>query len=968
MPESRAAGRTLVIVESPTKATTIERFLPDGYVVTSSMGHIRDLPQNADDVPASVRDRPWSRLAIDVEKDFEPVYVVTKPKVVADLKRKLRDADELLLATDEDREGEAIAHHLQEVLDPKVPVKRMVFHEITESAIREALEDTREVRSDLVRAQETRRVLDRLVGYTVSPLLWRKIAQGLSAGRVQSVAVRLLVQRETERLAFVPAAYWDLTATARKGEQAPFEATATHVGGIRLAAGKDFDDDTGRLKASLTPGQDVQVLTGEEASALAADASGATFTVAKVETREQNRNPSPPFTTSTLQQEASRKLGWSARDTMRVAQGLYERGLITYMRTDSTNLSGEAIHAARARVEALYGEAYLFERVRQYRGKSRNAQEAHEAIRPAGGAMKTAQEHRLSGRDAALYDLIWKRTIATQMAEAKLEYVTATLEGTADGRVLTLRASGRTVLFPGFFRAYVEGSDDPDAALDDRDRPLPALAEGDAVVLDQVEPVGHETKPPARLTEASLVKLLEAEGIGRPSTYASIIETIQSRGYVRKQGQQLVPTFTAFATNNLLEHQFGHLVDTEFTAEMEARLDGIAAGEVDATPYLREFYGGPDGIEARVEEGLASIDAREISTITAAKWAPYVVRVGRYGPSAVWTQEDGTVVRTSIPEEWAPADVTREDLEALLETEARGDVPLTHDDDGTPVFVKNGPYGPYVQLGLPDGDAKPKRVSLPAGVAPNDVDAALAKRLLELPRPLGAHPDDGKKVVAGIGRYGPYVRHDKTYASLTKEDDVLEVGMDRAVELLAKKRRRGRPEPLRTLGVHPDDEAPVELHEGRYGPYVKHGKTNASLRKGHDPETITLDEALELLAARAAAKGAKRAGSKKAGTKTTSTKKAGAKKTGTKNASTKKATPKRPKATNADLEPFLERLDATDREVVVRREGMAGHAAQDAAAVAAALSLSEDEVTERAKRGLFKLRTAFGKARAKQAS
>lgn len=965
MPEPRAAGRTLVIVESPTKANTIKRFLPDGYVVTSSMGHIRDLPQTAKDIPASVRDRPWARLAIDVEKDFEPVYVVTKPRVVADLKRELKGVDALVLATDEDREGEAIAHHLLEVLEPTVPVKRMVFHEITESAIREALDDTREVRSDLVKAQETRRVLDRLVGYTVSPLLWRKIDKGLSAGRVQSVAVRLLVQREKERLAFVPAQYWDLTATARRGSEDPFEATATHVAGIRLASGKDFDDDTGHLKANLTPGENVQVLGQEEAAALAADASGATFTVAKVEAREQSRNPSPPFTTSTLQQEASRKLSWSARDTMRVAQGLYERGLITYMRTDSTHLSGEAIGAARARVEALYGEAYLFERVRQYRGKARNAQEAHEAIRPAGGAMKTAKEHRLTGRDAALYELIWKRTIATQMAEAKLRYVTATLEGRAEGRTLTLRASGRQVLFPGFFRAYVEGSDDPDAALDDQDAPLPTLSEGDDVVLEAVEPVGHETKPPARLTEASLVKLLESEGIGRPSTYASIIETIQNRNYVRKQGQQLVPTFTAFATNNLLEHQFRRLVDTEFTAEMEARLDAIAAGEVDAAPYLREFYGGEDGIEARVNEGLESIDAREISTIHATKWAPYVVRVGRYGPSAVWTQEDGTVVRTSIPAEWAPADVTREDLEALLTMEAKGDEPLAHDEAGTPIFLKNGPYGPYVQLGVPDGDAKPKRVSLPPNVAPTDVDAAYATRLLELPRPLGAHPDDGKKVVAGIGRYGPYVKHGSTYASLGKGDDVLEVELERAQELLAKKQRRGRPEPLKTLGTHPDDAAPVELHEGRYGPYVKHGKTNASLRKGHDPETITLDEALELLAAREARAGTKKGRSAAKG----ATKKAAtSKRAPTKGAKKKAAAkPKRPKATNDDLEPFLERLDATDREVVVRRHGMAGHEAADVAAVAAALSLVETDVAEREKRALFKLRTAFGKARAKAA-
>jgi DNA topoisomerase-1 len=672
-----------------------------------------------------------------------------------------------------------------------------------------------------------------------------------------------------------------------------------------------------------------------------------------------------------LQQESSRKLGLSARDTMRVAQGLYERGLITYMRTDSTHLSGEAIGAARRRVEALYGAEYLFERVRQYKGTSRNAQEAHEAIRPAGTQMRTAQEHKLRGRDAALYDLIWKRTIATQMAEARLKFVTARIETELDGRTVALRASGRQVLFPGFFRAYVEGSDDPEAALDDRDQPLPDLAEGDALRASALDASGHETKPPARITEASLVKILEQEGIGRPSTYASIIDTIMNRGYVRKNGQQLVPTFTAFATNNLLEHQFAQLVDTEFTAEMEAKLDEIAAGTLAAIPYLKGFYGGEHGIEARVAEGLDGIDPKEISTVRAAKWEPYLVRVGRYGPYVEATH-DGERFTTSLPDEWAPADVTREMLAELIERERQGDLPVGEAEDGTPMLLKNGPYGPYLQLGPDDQEGKPRRVSLPPGVAPGEVDEALARRLLALPREVGAHPQTGKKVEAGIGRYGPYVRHERTYASLEEGDDVLEVGLDRAVALLAAKKRRGRREPLRTLGEHPESGEPVELHDGRFGPYVKHGKTNASLRKEHEPDTVTLDQALELLAAREARKGKGRGGRKgatRSGAKAKGSKAKGSKAKGAKakagGAKAKKATKKStgPKATPQDLAPFLDDLDPGDREAVVRVEGMEGHAPAGKDEVARALGTDEGDVAARHKRGMFKLRMAYGRAR-----
>jgi len=964
--------RRLVIVESPTKANTIRRYLPSGYEVMASMGHVRDLPASAEDIPDQYRGQSWARLGMKIDEDFEPLYVVTKPQVVRELRKALKNVGELVIATDEDREGESIGWHLLEVLEPKVPVKRMVFHEITEQAIQRALEETRDIDRNLVEAQETRRLLDRLVGYTISPLLWRKIAPRLSAGRVQSVAVRILVQREKERLAFVPASYWDLEATLAAAGVAPdearsFAATATHVDGVRLASGKDFDPDSGRLKEGLVEGRDLMLMGEAEARRLADAAQRAPFGVVSIEEREQTRNPSPPFTTSTLQQESSRKLGLSARDTMRVAQGLYERGLITYMRTDSTNLSGEAIGAARKRVESLYGADYLFERVRQYKGKSRNAQEAHEAIRPAGDRMMTAKEHKLGGRDAALYDLIWKRTIATQMAEARLKFVTARIEAEADERTLSLRASGRQVLFPGFFRAYVEGSDDPEAALDDRDQPLPPLAEGDALQALALDASGHETKPPARFTEASLVKILEQEGIGRPSTYASIIDTIVNRGYVRKNGQQLVPTFTAFATNNLLEHQFTQLVDTEFTAEMEAKLDAIAAGTLEALPYLKGFYGGSEGIEARVAEGIDGIDPKAISTVRSSKWDPYLVRVGRYGPY-VEAEVEGETLKTSLPDEWAPADVTREMLAELIERERQGDVPVGETEDGTTMLLKNGPYGPYLQLGPDDQEGKPKRVSVPPGVSPSDVDETMARRLLDLPRQVGTHPETGKRIDAGIGRYGPYVRHERTYASLTPQDDVLDVGVDRAAELLAAKKRKGRREPLRTVGEHPETGEPVELHDGRFGPYVKHGKTNASLRKEQSPEDLTMEQALELLAAREARKGAGKAGGKGAGkskakakSKAKTTTKRGAKA----GAKTKKRAsgPAKPKATAAELEPFLGELDEADREAVARVEGMAGHAPASTEEVAATLGTDEADVAARLKRGLFKLRMAYGRAR-----
>ncbi len=833
------------------------------------MGHVRDLPSSAAEIPEEIRKERWSRLGVNVEAGFKPVYVVApgKREVVRRLKAAVKGADEVYIATDEDREGESIGWHLVEVLEPRVPVKRMVFHEITEQAIRDALENTRQIDLDLVDAQETRRVLDRLVGYELSPLLWRKIAPRLSAGRVQSVAVRLLVMRERERLDFVAGAYWDLAArlAAPGGE---FTAELTGVGERRVAQGRDFDPDTGRLRQGP---KDVVLLAEAAARRLAGAAEGASWSVQAVEEKEQSRSPAPPFTTSTLQQEASRKLGLSARETMRVAQSLYENGYITYMRTDSVHLSNEALTAARDAIRRRYGEAYLTESPRRYRQRAKAAQEAHEAIRPAGTEMRTADEHGLRGVEARLYDLVWKRTVATQMKEARLKTVTAriaarlpdasaladALGDEAEGLepVLAFRASGRTVVFPGYFRAYVEGSDDPDAALDDRDQPLPPLAAGTELSCLDVQPLGHETKPPARYTDASLVKVLEAEGIGRPSTYASIIDTILTRGYARKVGQQLVPTFTAFATTALLERQFRRLVDTEFTAGMEAILDAIAAGERPSDTYLHDFYLGEDGIVRRVERAMEDIDARAISTVTAAKWEPYVVRVGRYGPY-VEGELDGEVKTASLPGDVAPADLTREDLARYLREGNLGDVTLATDPEtGDPVLLKRGPFGPYLQLGTGEGAEKPKRVSLPPGVAPHDVTPEMAVALIALPKTLGEHPEGGA-VDVGIGRYGPYVRHGRTYASLPKDTFVLDVTLPEAVALLRSKAQRGGAA-LRELGVDERTGEVVDVREGRYGPYVKRGKLNASLPKDVSPDEVTLEQALALLDARAqaAAKG-----------------------------------------------------------------------------------------------------------------
>lgn len=831
--------------------------------MAASMGHVRDLPENAREIPAAVKEEPWARLGVNVEADFEPLWVIpsSKKKLVAELRGFLKNADELVLATDEDREGESIGWHLQEVLKPRVPVSRIVFHEITPEAIQAALESPRQVDEKLVRAQETRRIVDRLVGYTVSPLLWKKIAGGLSAGRVQSVAVRLLVERERERRAFRSGGYWDLKALlSREGER--FDAQLLALGGKRIATGKDFDETTGRI----TEGKDVLLLEEKPARELKQALEGEAWKVTERDDKPQVRRPAAPFTTSTLQQEANRKLRLSARDTMRIAQRLYEEGFITYMRTDSVHLSNQAIEASRKRIRALYGDEYLPKAPRQFTTKSKGAQEAHEAIRPAGTEMRTVEDARLSGAEAKLYELIWKRTVASQMAEARLTQSSVTIRaGDAD-----FRATGTRIDFPGFFRAYVEGSDDPDAALEDRDSPLPPLRVGETVALEELEAVGHETKPPSRYTEATLVKTLENEGIGRPSTYASIISTIVDRGYAEMNGSQLAPTFTAFAVTALLEEHFPSLVDTKFTARMEDELDEIATGDAEWLEFLNHFFLGPDGLEAQVRKGEEDIDPRAASTLQLDD-LPGEVRIGRFGPF-VEIDQSGEPLRAGIPEGVFPADLTGEVVGELIRAKIEGNKPLGHDPEtGLPVYVIVGRFGPFVQLGDADDDnKKPKRSSLQKGVEPGGVTVQMALDLLSLPRDLGEHPQSGKPVQAGIGRYGPYVVHDGDFRSLTKDDDVLSVELGRALELLAEPKRKGRAaaEPVRELGPHPKNGEPVNIYDGRFGLYVKNEGINANLPKGTAPEALTMAEAVELLEARAArAKTKKKGGGrrKKAG-------------------------------------------------------------------------------------------------------
>lgn len=842
--------KSLVIVESPTKTKTIKKYLPDGYVVDSSMGHIRDLPSSAKEIPAKFKKESWSNLGINVDDRFDPIYVIpsSKKKVVKRLKDKLKNADELILATDEDREGEAISWHLLEILKPKVPVKRMVFREITKEAVQNALENTRDIDMNLVHAQETRRILDRLAGYTVSPLLWKKISPGLSAGRVQSVAVEFLVQRERERMKFKSAIYFDLKAELHKaGADDQFKADLTHLDEKRLASGKDFDENTGKLKKP----DSVVLLDEDKASALVDDLKEATWSVIKKEIKNQKRNPAPPFITSTLQQDANRKFGFSARDTMSVAQKLYEKGFITYMRTDSTKLSSQAIGAARDAITEQYGDEYLFERVRQYGSKSKSAQEAHEAIRPSGSSFVHPEKTGLSGREFKLYDLIWKRTISTQMAEARLEFTNVTIRAEHEDTKADFRANGKKILFPGFFRAYVEGSDDPDAALENQEIFLPELNEGDNTELDELDFVSHETKPPARFTEATLVKELEKRGVGRPSTYASIISTIQDRGYAKSDGKTLIPSFTAFAVSSLLENHFPDLVDSEFTSELENRLDAVAQGTQDPVKYLADYYNGDNGLRAKVDQQEDKINPQEakLLDLPLEGLEGIKVAVGRFGPYARM-EKNGEEVTTSLPQDMDPSDITVEKLEELIKLSEEEDKPLgMHPEHDEPVYLLSGRYGPYVQLGdVTEDNKKPKRVSLLKGMKPEDVDIDLALQLLELPRTLGDHPDDGKVIKAGVGRYGPFVVHDGNFKSIPKSDSVLEIELDRAVELLKQKSksRRGSSE-IKDLGKHPETDKPIRVMTGRYGPYIKHGKKNISLPKEAVPEDYTIDQAVELI-------------------------------------------------------------------------------------------------------------------------
>jgi DNA topoisomerase-1 len=847
-----------VIVESPAKARTIAGYLGADFEVKASIGHIRDLPR--------------SGLAIDIDHHFTPEYVVSegKQKVVSELKKALKGADELILATDEDREGEAIAWHVLEVLKPSVPVRRMVFHEITPTAIRRALDSPRELDMKLVEAQEARRVLDRLVGYEVSPVLWRRVTGARSAGRVQSVAVRLVVERERARIAFRSGSWFDLEGVFEAGNST-FGASLVELDGTRIADGRDFDPATGRVGA----GRNVVVLDESQANALAERLRDSPFSVASVESTPFTERPRAPFTTSTLQQEASRKLRFGSARTMAVAQRLYERGYITYMRTDSTNLSEQAITAARAAVRELYGEEYLPDQERVYRGRVKNAQEAHEAIRPAGDRIRTPQEVRseLDTDERNLYELIWIRTVACQMVDARGRRVAIRLGATStQNERAVFRASGKTYDFLGFRRAYVEDVDEGDDT--EAEARLPAVSEGEAVRCEVLAPAGHETKPPARYTEASLVKELEERGIGRPSTYASVMETIQARGYVWKKGTALVPSWIAFSVTRLLEDHFGHLVDYSFTATMEEALDVIARGEGEAEKWLHSFYFGNGQVGLRElvsEDNLTRIDVREVNTVPLgvdADGRPVAVRVGRYGPY-VQRGDEESAQRASIPPDLAPDELTIDVAVKLIEQQAEGPQSLGEDPaTGLPVYVLNGRFGPYVQLGDIDDapDGKPKRASLFSSMSPSTVTLEQALQLLSLPRVVGAD-EEGNEITAQLGRYGPYLKKGTDSRSLESEEQLFTVTLPEALGIFAQpKRGRGRvaKPPLAELGAHPDNGAAIRVLDGRFGPYVTDGTTNATIPRGTDPTALTLDEAVALLRERAARGPAKKTAKKTA--------------------------------------------------------------------------------------------------------
>ncbi len=919
---TRHGGVRLVVVESPSKAKTISGYLGDGYIVESSVGHIRDLPRGAADVPAKYKGEPWARLGVNTDNGFEPLYVVSPDKKaqVAKLKSLLAGADELYLATDEDREGEAIAWHLLETLKPKIPVKRMVFHEITPAAILEAAANPRALDENLVDAQETRRILDRLYGYEVSPVLWKKVMPKLSAGRVQSVATRIIVQRERERMAFRSGTYWGLDALMAPADaegKDPFKSALSTVDGRRLAAGRDFDPATGGLKADV----DVLLLDEDGARTLAAALQGGTATVTSVEEKPYTRRPYPPFMTSTLQQEAGRKLGFNSERTMRTAQRLYENGFITYMRTDSTTLSSAAQQAARAQARELYGPEYVPDQPRQYNRKVKNAQEAHEAIRPAGENFRTPGQvaSQLSGDEYRLYELIWQRTIASQMVDAKGLTLSVKIAAVADGRECVFSASGRTITFPGFLRAYVETVDaEAGGEADDAERRLPKLEQGQRLDIRDLIPAGHVTTPPARYTEPSLIGALQDLGIGRPSTYTSIIRTIIDRGYVWKKGQALVPSWIAFAVIGLLEQHFSRLVDYDFTAAMEDELDGIADGRIGRTDWLSAFYFGGDvgpqgsvgrsgGLKKLVGERLEDIDAREVNSLpllTDAEGRQVLVRVGRYGPylERMVPGDDGepTAQRANLPEDLAPDEVDAEVAERLFDQSSdAGDRELGADPDtGNVIVARDGRFGPYVTEVLPEPEAangtakkstktaaKPRTASLFKSMTLDTVDLTTALRLLSLPRVVGVDPADGHEITAQNGRYGPYLKKGADSRSLTSEDALFDVTLDEALALYAQPKTRGRSAaaapPLREVGVDPSGGKPMVIKDGRFGPYVTDGETNASLRKGDDVATLTVERAAELLADRRA-----RGPAPKRATRKTTASSSAAKATGTKTAAT----------------------------------------------------------------------------------
>ena len=889
-----SSGMRLVIVESPAKAKTIQKYLGPGYVVEASVGHIRDLPKRAAEIPAMYKAEPWSRLAIDVANDFTPIYVVDpgKKSRVAELKRHLAASDELLLATDEDREGEAIAWHLREVLQPKVPVRRMVFNEITPDAIKRAAENTRDIDQNLVDAQESRRLVDRLYGYEVSPVLWKKVQSGLSAGRVQSVATRLVVDRERERIAFRTASYWDLTAELAPG---PFPARLISIDGTRLATGTNFDSD-GQLKRT-----DVLVLDEAGANVLAAALAGQPFVVADVTEKPGTKRPAAPFMTSTLQREAINRLGWSAQRTMRVAQGLYERGYITYMRTDSTHLSETAVNAARSQAADLYGAESVATAPRTYANKVKNAQEAHEAIRPAGDRFRTPAEvaGEIVHDDYALYEMIWRRTLASQMADARVNTTTVRIDATTtDARRVEFTASGTVVVFPGFLAAYDDDMED-DEQSSDSDRRLPAMRVGQNLDVRGIEVDGHTTQPPARYTEASLVKELESRGIGRPSTYASILGTIEDRGYVTKRGRALVPSWLAFTVVRLLEDHFQDLIDYDFTARMEETLDAVSEGSVPRLDALTNFYYGDasrefPGLHPMLAQ-FPDIDARALATFPI-EGTDIVLRVGRYGPYLQREDE-----RASVPEELAPDELTAEKAIELM-AQPSGDRVLGVDpESGLQIVAKAGRYGPYVSEVLPDDapkSAKPRTGSLFKTMALDTITLDDALRLLSLPRVVGADAD-GVEITAQNGRYGPYISRDKDSRSLTDEEQLFTVTLDEALELLAQPKPRGRGRaaaapPLKEFAADPVSGGAVVVKEGRFGPYVTDGEVNASLRVGDKVDTLTQERAFELLAEkRAKGPAPKKRTAKKAAAKKSTAKKTAAKKSTAKKVTAKKSTAKK---------------------------------------------------------------------------